>query len=110
MMETTVRVMDGRLDLPRAIVNWIGTAHELGLFLEGDTLILKKMQPARLSEIALRVLEDEMPMDKIVARCISIAGSAWMRIVIDSSTLISAVLWNGLPPQFDRVCSTQPGN
>jgi len=67
MMETTVRVMDGRLDLPRAIVNWIGTAHELGLFLEGDTLILKKMQPARLSEIALRVLEDEMPMDEIVA-------------------------------------------
>jgi hypothetical protein len=49
------------------VVTWIGTAHELGLFLEGDTLILKKMQPARLSEIALRVLEDEMPMDEIVA-------------------------------------------
>jgi hypothetical protein len=67
MMETTIRVMDGRLDLPHAVVNWIGTAHELDLFLEGDTLILKKIQPARLSEIALRVLEDEMPMDEIVA-------------------------------------------
>ena len=67
MMEATVRVMDGKLDLPRAIINWIGTAHELGLFLEGDTLILKKMQPARLSEIALRVPEDEMPPDEIVA-------------------------------------------
>jgi hypothetical protein len=67
MIEAMVQVVDGTIDLPRAVVTWIGTAHELGLFLEGDTLILKKMQPARLSDIALRVLEDEMPKDENVA-------------------------------------------
>jgi len=67
MIEAMVQVVDGTIDLPRAVVNWIGTARELGLFLEGDTLILKKVQPAKLSEIALRVLEDEMPLDEIVA-------------------------------------------
>ena len=49
------------------MVGWIGAAPELGLFLQGDTLILKKVQPVKLSEIALRVSEDEMPLDEIVA-------------------------------------------
>lgn len=66
-IEATVRAIDGKLDLPRAIINWIGTACELGLFREGDMLILEMVQPAKLSEIALRVMDDEMASDEIVA-------------------------------------------
>ncbi|OIO97571.1 MAG: hypothetical protein AUK03_02340 [Anaerolineae bacterium CG2_30_64_16] len=61
-MQATVRVMDGKISLPRVAINWIGNARELGLFLEGDALILKKMQPPRLSEIATRVTDEEMPL------------------------------------------------
>ncbi len=67
MSETMVQVVNGTIALPRAVVGWIGAARELGLFFEGDTLILKKVQPVKLSEIALRVLEDEMPPNEIVA-------------------------------------------
>jgi len=40
----------------------------LAIWVEGDTLILKKLPPPRLSEVAERAPDDEeMPMDEIVA-------------------------------------------
>jgi hypothetical protein len=66
-MVATVRVVDGAISLPKAALRWIGNARELGVFLEGDTLILKKIQPVKLSEIAGRVVEDEMPLVEITA-------------------------------------------
>lgn len=66
-MEATVRVVDGTINLPKAVVKWIGSTRELGVFLEGDALILKKVRPVKLSEIAARVAEEEMPLDEIVA-------------------------------------------
>jgi hypothetical protein len=66
-MEATVRVVDGTINLPKAVIQWIGNTRELGMFLEGDTLVLKKVRPAKLSEIAMRVVEEEMPLDEITA-------------------------------------------
>jgi hypothetical protein len=63
-----VKVIKGKITLPPSVVNWVGTADELSLFVEGDTLILKKMRVPTLSEIAARAEdEEEMPMTEIVA-------------------------------------------
>ena len=63
-----VKVINGKITLPPLVANWIGAVGELSLFIEGDTLILKKMRPPNLSEIAARVSSDEeMYMEEIVA-------------------------------------------
>jgi hypothetical protein len=63
-----VQVINGSITLPPPVVKWIGEASELTLFIEGDALIFKRLQPPRLSEIAARAPEDkEMPLDEIVA-------------------------------------------
>lgn len=62
-----VKVINGKITLPPLVVNWIGAASELSLFIEGDTLILKKMRVPILSEIANRASEEEMPLEEIVA-------------------------------------------
>ena len=63
-----VRVVDSTVVLPPSVIEWIGDERELSLFIEGDTLILKKMRMPRLSEIATRApAEDEMPLEEVVA-------------------------------------------
>jgi len=62
-----VKVINGRITLPPSVVKWIGGVGELSLFIEGDTLILKKMRVPRLSEIATRAPDEEMPLEEIVA-------------------------------------------
>ena len=62
-----VKVINGKITLPPLVANWIGAAGELSLFIEGDTLILKKMCTPNLSEIAARVSDEEMSMEEIVA-------------------------------------------
>jgi hypothetical protein len=61
-----VRVVDGKISLPQTAINWVGGASELGLFVQGDALILKKMHPVKLSEIATRVAEEQPPLQEIV--------------------------------------------
>ncbi len=63
-----IKVVNGTVVLPPSVVEWIGDERELSLFIEGDTLILKKMRIPRLSEIATRAPEDdEIPLEEIVA-------------------------------------------
>ena len=62
-----VTIKDGTIKLPPSLAGWLGDLKELSLFVEGDTLIFKKVQAPRLSEIAGRVVEEEMSMDEIVA-------------------------------------------
>jgi len=62
-----VEVINGKITLPPLVANWIGAAGELSLFIEGDTLILKKMRVPSLSEIAARASDEEMPLEEIVA-------------------------------------------
>lgn len=63
-----VQVINGSIALPPMASNWVGQNDELTVFIEGDSLILKRLRPPRLSEIAARAPEDtEMPIDDIVA-------------------------------------------
>jgi hypothetical protein len=62
-----VKVKDGAIELPPSLAGWLGDLKELSLFVEGDTLIFKKIQSPKLSEIAGRLEEDEISMDEIVA-------------------------------------------
>lgn len=61
-----VRVVDGKISLPQVAINWVGDASELGLFVEGDALVLKKVHSVKLSEIAGRVTEEQPPLQDIV--------------------------------------------
>ena len=61
-----MRVVDGKISLPQTAINWIGDAGELGLFVEGDALVLKKVHPVKLSELAGRVVEEQPPLQEIV--------------------------------------------
>jgi hypothetical protein len=64
-----VKVRGSKIELSsQLIADWLGSTEELVLLIQGDTLILKKMQILKLSEIAERAPEDEeMPMEEIVA-------------------------------------------
>ena len=62
-----VKAFNGKIALPRQAVKWIGEGAELQAFIEGDTLILKKLSKPALSEIATRAADDEIPLDDIVA-------------------------------------------
>jgi hypothetical protein len=62
-----VKVINGKITLPPSVMNWLGSTSELSLFIEGDTLILKKVCVPRLSEIAACASDEEMPMEEIVA-------------------------------------------
>jgi hypothetical protein len=61
-----VRVVDGKVSLSQTAINWVGDASELGLFVQGDALILKKVHPVKLSEIAARVMEEAPPLQEIL--------------------------------------------
>jgi len=57
---------DLQIDFPANVKNWLSTETELAVLMEGDTLILKKIQIPNLSTIADRNDEDELPLDEIV--------------------------------------------
>jgi hypothetical protein len=62
-----IKVVDGTLELPAEALGWIRPDDELMVFIEGDMLILKKVRPLRLSELAGRAPGDvEMPLQEIV--------------------------------------------
>ncbi|MFQ5628175.1 MAG: hypothetical protein ACE5I1_05385 [bacterium] len=57
---------DLRIDFPSNIKEWLRSESELAVFLEGNTLVLKKMTIPRLSSFAENSAADEMPMEEIV--------------------------------------------
>jgi hypothetical protein len=63
----TARVVNGALELPTEALEWVQPDDRLMVFIEGDTLLLKKVRPSRLSELAGRAPGDaEMPLQEIV--------------------------------------------
>ncbi len=63
----TTKIVKGILELPAEALEWVGSDDEFVLFIEGDSLILKKVRPPRLSELAGRAPGDvEMPLQEIV--------------------------------------------
>ena len=55
-----------QIDFPPKVKDWLSSETELAVFVEGDTLVLKKVKIPTLSTIAERSSEREMPIDEIV--------------------------------------------
>ena len=58
---------DLQIDFPSKVKKWLQATSELAVFLEGDTLVLKKINLPRLPGIAERTSGSEMPLEKITA-------------------------------------------
>lgn len=65
-MQTLKIDKKGTLVLPKAIQTIFKPSDKIAWFVEGDTLIIKRINPPRLSEIAERVKENPMPLKEIV--------------------------------------------
>jgi hypothetical protein len=59
--------MDGSIKLPEEMLRLFPTSTELAVWTEGDTIILKRLQPLKPSQIAERVQEKEAPPKDIVS-------------------------------------------
>ena len=59
--------MDGSIKLPEEMLRLFPTSTELAVWTEGDTIVLKRLQPLKPSQIAERVSEKEMPLEDIAA-------------------------------------------
>lgn len=58
---------DGSVTLPKELRRGLPAASTLGVWGEGDTIILKRLSPVRASEIAERRSGREMPLKAIAA-------------------------------------------
>ncbi|HIP96971.1 MAG TPA: hypothetical protein EYH32_07135 [Anaerolineae bacterium] len=63
-----MRVIGQQTEVLSRVREWMGPDEELALLIHGDTSVLKRMRPPRLSEMARRVPDDEeVPLEDIVA-------------------------------------------
>ncbi|TET09423.1 hypothetical protein E3J84_05120 [Candidatus Aerophobetes bacterium] len=65
-MQTLKINKDGMLIIPKTLQAIFKPSDKLAWFIEGDTLIIKRINPPKLSEIAGRVKEKPMPLKEIV--------------------------------------------
>lgn len=65
-MQTLKIHKNGTLVIPKALRAIFKPSDKIVCFAEGDTLIIKRINPPKLSEIAGRVKEKPMPLKEIV--------------------------------------------
>jgi hypothetical protein len=58
---------DGSIKLPQEMLRLFPTSTELAVWTEGDTIVLKRLQPLKPSQIAERVPEKEPPLKDIAS-------------------------------------------
>jgi hypothetical protein len=58
---------DGSIKLPREVLREFPAASELGVWTQGDMIVLKRLQPVPLSQIAERVPEESPSLEEIAA-------------------------------------------
>jgi hypothetical protein len=58
---------DGSIKLPQEVLRAFPAASELGLWMQGDMIVLKRLQPIPPSQIAERVPEESPSLEKIAA-------------------------------------------
>jgi hypothetical protein len=58
---------DGTIKLPEEMLRLFPSSTELAVWTEGDTIVLKRLQPLKPSQIAERAPEKEMPLEDIAA-------------------------------------------
>jgi len=56
---------DGSIKLPREVLRSFPTASELGMWTQGDVIVLKRLQPIPPSQIAERMPEETLPLEEI---------------------------------------------
>ena len=66
-MEAVKIASDGSIQLPKAVLRRFPKRSELAVWTEGDVIVLKRLKPAKLSTIAARRPEKEMPLAEIDA-------------------------------------------
>lgn len=64
-METAKVNENLQIEVSEVIKNWLTADEELAAFVEGDMLVLKKMRYPRLSSIADKSSDKEMPLRQI---------------------------------------------
>ncbi|OGW16911.1 MAG: hypothetical protein A3G93_08885 [Nitrospinae bacterium RIFCSPLOWO2_12_FULL_45_22] len=64
-METTKINKDGSLTLPKGLLKLFPVPYKLAVWLDKDTIILKRIIPLKASEFAQRLPEPEMSLEKI---------------------------------------------
>lgn len=64
-MQTLKVDKNGIIVIPKTLRTIFKPSDELAWFTEGDTLIIKRLNPPKLSEIAGRVKEKPMPLKEI---------------------------------------------
>ena len=68
MIDKYIEVIDGKIVLPLEMKEWLQPQDRLVAFIEGDTLIIKRLRSSTLSQIAERAPnEPEMPLEEIAA-------------------------------------------
>ncbi|MGR3316912.1 MAG: AbrB/MazE/SpoVT family DNA-binding domain-containing protein [Candidatus Anammoxibacter sp.] len=65
-MQTLKIDKNGSLNLPKDIRDVFKPSDKLAWFIEGDTLIIKRISPPKLSGIADRSKEESIPLNEIV--------------------------------------------
>ena len=65
-MQTLKINKDGTFNMPKALKTFFNPSNKLVWFIEGNTLIIKRINPPKLSEIAERTEEKPMPLKEIV--------------------------------------------
>ena len=58
---------DGSIKLPQEVLRSFPTASELGVWTQGDVIVLKRLQPIPPSQIAERVPEETLSLEEIAA-------------------------------------------
>jgi hypothetical protein len=58
---------DGSIKLPKEMLRLFPTSCELAVWTEGDTIVLKRLQPLRPSQISDRAPEREPPLKDLAA-------------------------------------------
>ena len=58
---------DGSIRLPKGVLRRFPVRSELAMWAAGDVIVLKRLKPAKLSAIATRRPEQEMPLAEIDA-------------------------------------------
>jgi len=66
-MEAVKIESDGSIQLPKRVLRRFPKRSELAVWTEGDVIVLKRLKPAKLSAIAARRPEKEMPLAEIDA-------------------------------------------
>jgi len=64
-MQTLKINKDGTLTIPKALRSFFKPSDKFIWFMEGNTLIIKRINPPNLSDIAKRVKEKPLPLKEI---------------------------------------------